>query len=127
MVFLPWFFFHGFFPWPSYPHVEYTCDIPDLGYTIRYMGILKKIIWLGDSRDVLCNLPEEVKDIVGYALHKAQEGLFPKNAKPFIGFKPAVMEIVTSNDKMLIELFIRQRLVKLFTFALFSKKINTRN
>lgn len=63
------------------------------------MGILKKIIWIGDSRDVLCDFPEEVKDIVGYALHKAQEGLFPKNAKPLIGFKPAVMEIVTPHDK----------------------------
>ena len=63
------------------------------------MDILKKIIWLGDSRDVLCDFPEDVKDVTGYALHKVQEGLFPKNAKPLTGFKPAVAEIVVSYDK----------------------------
>lgn len=63
------------------------------------MDILKKIIWLGDSRETLCGFPEDVKDIVGYALHKVQEGLFPKNAKPLTGFKPAVTEIVTPYDK----------------------------
>lgn len=40
-----------------------------------------------------------MKDIIGYALHKVQEGLFPKNAKPLTGFKPTVIEIVTSYDK----------------------------
>jgi len=63
------------------------------------MDITKKIIWLGDSRDVLRDFPEDVKDIVGYTLHKVQEGLFPKNAKPLTGFKPTVAEIVVSHDK----------------------------
>lgn len=62
------------------------------------MDLLKKIIWMGDSQKNLRDFPEDVKDIVGYALHKVQEGLFPKNAKPLSGFKPAVMEIVTAYD-----------------------------
>lgn len=62
------------------------------------MDILKKIIWLGDSQKNLRDFPEDVNDIVGYALHKVQEGLIPKNVKALTGFKPAVMEIVTAYD-----------------------------
>lgn len=58
------------------------------------MITLKKITWLGDSREQLRTFPEPVKDTVGYVLHKIQEGLTPKQAKPLTGFKPAVMEIV---------------------------------
>jgi phage-related protein len=63
------------------------------------MDAIKKIIWLGDSQETLRKFPEDVKDIIGYALHKSQKGLFPKNAKPLIGFKPAVIEIMTPHDK----------------------------
>ena len=62
------------------------------------MDIPKKLVWLGISLDDLKDFPEEVKDAVGYALHKVQEGLTPRNVKHLTGFKPAVMEIVSSYD-----------------------------
>ncbi len=62
------------------------------------MDTLKKIVWLGNSLENLQNFPEDVKDIVGYALPKAQKGLTPKNTKPLTGIKPTVMEIVVPYD-----------------------------
>lgn len=62
------------------------------------MKTLKKLIWIGDSLKKLKEFPEEVKDSIGYSLHKVQEGVVPKNAKPLKGLKPAVMEIVSNYD-----------------------------
>ena len=59
------------------------------------MKTVKKAIWLGDSLKVLKNFPEDVQDSIGYSLHKAQEGILPRNAKTLKGFKPTVMEIVS--------------------------------
>lgn len=60
--------------------------------------MIKKAKWMGDSLKRLKEFPEEIKDGIGYSLHKIQEGLVPKNAKPLKGFKPAVMEIVADFD-----------------------------
>ena len=50
---------------------------------------------VGDSLGNLKEFPDEVKNDIGYALHKVQEGVTPRNAKPLKGLKPAVMEIVS--------------------------------
>lgn len=39
------------------------------------------VIWVGDSLRALKAFPGEVKDSVGYALFKVQNGLLPHNAK----------------------------------------------
>lgn len=62
------------------------------------MDTLKKAIWLGDSLESLRDFPEAVQDAIGYSLHKVQEGQTPRNAKPLIGIKPVVMEIVALFD-----------------------------
>ena len=62
------------------------------------MRLLRKVIWLGDSLKNLKEFPEEVKDGIGYALHKTQGGETSRNAKPLKGLKPAVMEIVSDYD-----------------------------
>ena len=35
---------------------------------------LKRIIWIGSSRKDLKSFPDEVKDLMGYALYQAQRG-----------------------------------------------------
>jgi len=62
------------------------------------MEIRKKVIWVGDSLKALKKFPEDVKDSIGYSLHKVQEGMLPRNVKVLKGFKPAVMEIVSDYD-----------------------------
>ena len=53
---------------------------------------------MGSSREDLCELPEEVQDEIGYALHQAQMGGKSDKAKPFKGFEGvSVLEIVVKN------------------------------
>ena len=57
--------------------------------------ILKRVDFIGSSRDDLKEFPEEVKQDIGYALYEAQRGQKPASAKPLKGFSGAgVLEIV---------------------------------
>ena len=57
--------------------------------------ILKRIDFIGSSREGLKKFPEEVKLNIGYALYEAQRGQKPAAAKPLKGFSGAgVLEIV---------------------------------
>lgn len=49
----------------------------------------------GDSREVLRELPDEVKSEIGFALERVQQGKMPVNAKPLKGIAPGVLEIVS--------------------------------
>src|ERR1700759_3672176 len=55
----------------------------------------KSLFWVGSSLKDLRDLPEEVKDAVGFALYQVQRGLTPRSAKALRGFGGAsVLEIV---------------------------------
>jgi phage-related protein len=55
----------------------------------------KPLFWVGSSLKDLRELPEEVKDEVGFALYQVQRGLTPRAAKALRGFGGAsVLEIV---------------------------------
>ena len=57
---------------------------------------IKKIItWIGSSREDLRTFPDTVKDEIGYALYRAQEGKKHHKAKPLKSFN-GVFEIVSS-------------------------------
>lgn len=59
----------------------------------------KELIWMGDSKENLMTFPEDVKDVIGYALHLAQQGGKHPSAKPLKGFKGAgVLEVVENYD-----------------------------
>ncbi len=55
----------------------------------------KEVVWIGSSLDDLKQFPEPVKDEIGFALHRAQEGKKPHKSKPLKGFN-GVFEIVSS-------------------------------
>ena len=60
---------------------------------------LKLLHWISSSLDDLRDLPEDVQDSFGYALHLAQEGARHASAKPLHGFRGAgVLEIVENHD-----------------------------
>ena len=60
---------------------------------------LKPLEWIGSSKKDLMAMPEEVMDLFGYALHRAQEGGKHDAAKPLKGFKSAgVLEVVASQQ-----------------------------
>ena len=61
--------------------------------------VLKPVEWIGSSLDDLKEFPEEVQQVVGYALYLAQCGEKHENAKPLKGFKGAgMLEIVEDFD-----------------------------
>lgn len=60
---------------------------------------IKPLVWIGSSLDDLKNFPDEVKDVIGYALYLAQTGGKHSAAKPLKGFTGAgVLEIVDDYD-----------------------------
>jgi len=55
----------------------------------------KPLFWVGSSRKDLRAFPDEVKDVMGHALHVAQTGGKHSDAKPLVGFGGAgVLEVV---------------------------------
>jgi phage-related protein len=50
---------------------------------------------MGDSREVLRQLPDEVKSEMGFALERVQRGKMPVNAKPLRGIAPGVLEMMS--------------------------------
>lgn len=59
----------------------------------------KPLAWVGSSRRDLRGFPEEVKDVVGFALRLAQRGEKSAIARPLRGFGgAAVLEILADHD-----------------------------
>jgi phage-related protein len=59
----------------------------------------KPVIWIGSSHEDWQEFPDDVQDVMGYALHLAQCGKKASNAKPLAGFKGAsVLEITDNYD-----------------------------
>lgn len=59
----------------------------------------KNVQWLGSSQDDLREFPEEVRQVIGYALYLAQMGDKHEYAKPLKGFGGAgVLEIIDDYD-----------------------------
>src|ERR1700732_4007552 len=56
---------------------------------------MRPLRFVGDSLEVLRELPEQVKDEIGFALERVQRGKMPENAKPLKGIAPGVLEIVS--------------------------------
>src|SRR5580700_5132774 len=56
---------------------------------------MRPLRFTGDSLEVLRELPEEVKDEIGFALERVQRGKTPENAKPLKGIAPGVLEIIS--------------------------------
>ncbi|MEG4275121.1 MULTISPECIES: type II toxin-antitoxin system RelE/ParE family toxin [unclassified Microcoleus] len=62
-------------------------------------SLLKPVESIGSCRDDLREFPEDVQQIVGFALYRAQLGKKHPDAKPLKGFKGAgVLEIVENFD-----------------------------
>ncbi|MEO7680455.1 MAG: type II toxin-antitoxin system RelE/ParE family toxin [Sphingomonas sp.] len=60
---------------------------------------LKPLAWIGSSQKELRAFPEDVKDVIGFALHLAQAGGKHDAAKPLSGFGGAgVLEVVDDYD-----------------------------
>ena len=60
---------------------------------------MKPLFWVASAKKDLLEMPEQVVDLVGYALYLAQSGLKHPHAKPLKGFGSAgVLEVVEDDD-----------------------------
>ena len=60
---------------------------------------MQELIWVGQSKKDLMDLPEDVRRVIGYGLYIAQNGDMPENAKILKGFGGAgVIEIIDSDS-----------------------------
>jgi phage-related protein len=60
---------------------------------------VKPLFWIAGSKDDLRAFPEDVKDVMGFALYQAQKGAKHVAAKPLKGFGGAgVLEIVGNHE-----------------------------
>src|ERR1051325_10623567 len=61
--------------------------------------VRKPLFWMGSAKADLKTFPDEVQDVMGYALDLAQQGKKYPDAKPLKGFGGAgVLEIVDDFD-----------------------------
>jgi phage-related protein len=59
---------------------------------------LKPVAWIGSSEADLLEFPDEVRDLVGFALYVAQRGGKHTDAKPLRGFRGSgVLEVVADH------------------------------
>jgi phage-related protein len=62
-------------------------------------GHRKPLFWVGSSKEDLSEFPDEVKRMMGFALHLAQTGQKHVDSKPLKTFKGAgVLEVVQEHD-----------------------------
>lgn len=59
---------------------------------------LKPVEWIGSARDDLREMPDEVQDEFGYALHEAQRGKHHRSAKQLKGEPRGLIELVDDFD-----------------------------
>ncbi|MBB4285767.1 type II toxin-antitoxin system RelE/ParE family toxin [Roseospira goensis] len=63
------------------------------------MPVFRRLAWASGTKQKLKEMPDAVRDTIGYALHLAQSGGKSPRAKPLTGFKGAgVLEVVADHD-----------------------------
>ncbi len=85
---------------------------------------LKPVVWVGPTLDELRGCPEEVQDVVGYALYLAQEGIqqHPK-AKPLKGELGGLVEVVADHSSGTYRAVYTAKLVTaIYVLHVFQKK-----
>jgi len=90
------------------------------------VDVVKELIWMGDSKKMIREFPNDVKDEMGYALHLAQHGKKHPNAKQFkLSGESGIYEIVsncnTDTFRAMYTIKIDERLYVLHVFKKKSK------
>jgi len=63
------------------------------------IDLTKQLVWIASSKKDLCEFPEDVRQVMGFALYLAQRGDKHPDAKPLKGFHGAgVLEVVDDFD-----------------------------
>src|SRR4051812_3030112 len=85
---------------------------------------IKPVVWVGTSKEDLSAFPEDVRDVVGYALFIAQQGGKHVDAKPLHGFGGSgVLEVVANQSHDTFRAVYTVRLAgRIYVLHAFQKK-----
>jgi phage-related protein len=85
--------------------------------------MVRLVAWLGDSKKVLKEFPQQVRSDIGAALFAAQCGEMAEHVKPFKGIGSGVFEIVDRYDKGTYRLVYAVQIgEKIYVLHVFQKK-----
>jgi len=88
----------------------------------------KPIYWVGSSLKDLLALPDEVRKDAGYQLHRVQNGLEPKNWKPFQEIGSGVKEIrIYDGEGAFRIMYVAKFAEKIYVLHAFQKKTQKTN
>lgn len=55
--------------------------------------LLKKVVWLGDSKEALSAFPDAVREDLGFQLYRIQQGKIPTRSRPMKSIGSGVFEL----------------------------------
>ena len=97
--------------------------MPKLAYFTMRPRPLKPVLWVGSSLDDLRACPEDVQDVVGYALFLAQEGGQHPAAKRLKGDLRGLVEVVEDHQSGTYRAVYTARLAEaIYVLHVFQKK-----
>ena len=70
--------------------------------------IPKEVVWLGDSKKVLVDFPDEVREDFGWTLWQLQKGDIPANSRPMPSIATGVFELKESDDSSWYRIIYRR-------------------
>lgn len=83
---------------------------------------MKKITWLGNTREVVKNYSDNVKSEIGYSLDKVQRGLDPYDWKPMSSVGEGVKEIRIHEENEYRVLYVAKFEESIYVLHVFVKK-----
>lgn len=97
--------------------------MPKLAYSTMRPRPLKPVIWIGSTLDDLRACPEQVQDVVGYALFLEQEGGQHPAAKRLKGDLRGLIEVVEDHQSGTYRAVYTARLANaIYVLHVFQKK-----
>ena len=91
----------------------------------------KTVVWLGDSRKVLADFPDRVREDFGWNLWQLQKGDLPSNSRPMSSIGQGVFELKESDRsgwyRIIYYLRVKSKVVVLHSFAKKSRKTDQRD
>jgi len=71
-----------------------TCGLYKIMYNSgRVEGILKPVVWIGNSRERVRTFPKPAREVIGFQLDRVQRGLEPRDWRPMPAVGPGAVEI----------------------------------
>jgi phage-related protein len=97
--------------------------MPKLAYLVTARAPLKPVNWVGSSLDDLRGCPEDVQDVVGYALYLAQIGGQHPAAKRLKGDLRGLVEVVADRARSTYRAVYTAKLANtIYVLHVFQKK-----